>query len=51
MTAKDLFMKTLAFCWAKLGLGLLNILICTVLFAIMMGISLLFASEGVAGIM
>lgn len=44
-------MKTLAFCWAKLGLGLLNILICVVLFAILMGISLLFASESVTGIM
>ena len=51
MTAKDIFMKTLPFCWAKLGLGLLNILICVVLFAILMGISLLFASESVAGIM
>lgn len=51
MTAKDIFMKTLAFCWAKLGLGLLNILICVVLFAILMGISLLFASESVTGIM
>ncbi len=51
MTAKDIFMKTLAFCWAKLGLGLLNILICVVLFAILMGISLLFASGGVTGIM
>ncbi|MBE6288250.1 MAG: zinc ribbon domain-containing protein [Mediterranea massiliensis] len=51
MTAKDIFMKTLAFCWAKLGLGLLNILICVILFAILMGISLLFASESVTGIM
>ncbi len=51
MTAKDIFMKTLPFCWAKLGLGLLNILICVVLFAVLMGISLLFASESVMGIM
>lgn len=51
MQAKDLFMQTLPFCWAKLGLGILNIVICTVLFAIMMGISLLFNSEGVAAIM
>ena len=27
MTAKDIFMKTLPFCWSKLGLGLLNIVI------------------------
>ncbi len=51
MEAKEIFMKTLPFCWAKLGLGLLNIVICAVLFAILMGISLLFNSEGVTGIM
>ncbi|MBR4047885.1 MAG: zinc ribbon domain-containing protein [Bacteroides sp.] len=51
MTAKDIFMKTLPFCWSKLGLGLLNIVICVVLFAILMGISLLFNSEGVAAVM
>lgn len=45
MTAKDIFMKTLPFCWSKLGLGLLNIVICVVLFAILMGIALLFNSE------
>ena len=51
MTAKDIFMKTLPFCWAKLGLGLLNIVVCAALFAILMGISLLFASEGVTGVL
>ncbi|WP_455621005.1 zinc ribbon domain-containing protein [Parabacteroides sp.] len=51
MTAKDIFIKTLPFCWVKLGLGVLNIVIDVLLFAILMGISLLFASEGVAGIM
>ena len=51
MTAKEIFMKTLPFCWMKLGLGLLNIVICVALFAILMGISLLFDSEGVAGVM
>ena len=51
MTAKDIFMKTLPFCWSKLGLGLLNIVICVVLFAILMGIALLFNSEGVAAVM
>lgn len=51
MTAKELFMKTMAFGWAKLGLGLLNILIDVVLFAILMGISLLFSSETVTVIM
>lgn len=51
MTGREIFMKTLPFCWAKLGLGILNILICALLFAILMGISLLFASESVTGIM
>lgn len=51
MKAKEIFMQTLPFCWMKLGLGVLNIVICAVLFAILMGISLLFASEGVFFIM
>ena len=33
------------------GWGLLNIVICVVLFAILMGIALLFNSEGVAAVM
>ncbi len=51
MTASEVFSKTLVFGWIKLGLGLVNILIAIVLFAIMMGISVLMGSEGVAGIM
>lgn len=51
MTAKEVFSKTLVFGWIKLGLGLLNILIAIVLFAILMGISVLFASEGVGAVM
>lgn len=51
MTTKEVFTKTLVFGWIKLGLGLLNILIAIVLFAILMGISVLFASEGVGVIM
>ncbi len=51
MTTKEVFSKTLVFGWIKLGLGLLNILIAIVLFAILMGISVLFASEGVGAIM
>ena len=51
MTAKEIFFKTLQFGWIKLGLGLLNILIAVVLFAILMGISVLFNSEGVGAIM
>lgn len=51
MKAKEIFFKTTAFCWAKLGLGLLNILIDVALFAVLMGLSLLFKSEGVTFIM
>jgi len=45
--AKEVFSKTLVFGWIKLGLGLLNILIAVILFAILMGISYLFNSGGV----
>lgn len=51
MKAKDLFMKTISFCWMKLGLGLLNIVIDIILFAILMGISMIFNNDGVIGIM
>ena len=51
MTARELFMKTLPFCWMKLGLGVLTIIIDVLLFALLMGISLLFKSEGVVAIM
>ena len=51
MTAKEVFSKTLQFGWIKLGLRLLNILIAVVLFAIMMGIAVLFDSGGVGAIM
>lgn len=51
MKAREIFFKTLPFCWAKLGLGLLNILIDVALFAVLMGLSLLFKSEGVTFIM
>lgn len=51
MTAKDIYLKTLAFSWMKLGLGVLNIVIDIVLFAILMGISVLFKSEGVGAVM
>lgn len=47
MTAKEIFFKTLQFGWIKRGLGLLNILIAVILFAILMGISTLFNNEGV----
>lgn len=51
MTAKEIFMKTLAFGWMKLGLGLLNIVIDIALFALLMGIALLMKSEGVGAVM
>jgi len=51
MKAEEIFSKTLIFGWIKLGLGLLNILIAVVLFAILMGISYLFSSGGVGALM
>ncbi len=51
MTAKQIFMKTLAFGWMKLGLGLLNIVIDIALFALLMGIAVLFKSEGAGAVM
>jgi hypothetical protein len=51
MKAKEVFSKTLVFGWIKLGLGLINILIAAVLFAILMGIAALFGSEGVGAIL
>jgi len=51
MKAKDIFLKTLAFGWIKLGLGLLNIVIAIALFAALMGISVLSGSEGVGAAM
>jgi hypothetical protein len=51
LKAKEVFLKTLIFGWVKLGLGLINIPITVILFAILMGISVLFASEGVGVIL
>lgn len=33
MKAREIFFKTLPFCWAKLGLGMLNILIDAFIYA------------------
>jgi hypothetical protein len=51
MKAKEVFSKTLVFGWIKLGLGLLNILIAIVLFALLTGISWLFGNEGATAIL
>lgn len=51
MTTNSIFFRTLSFCWLKLGLGILNIVIDAVLLAILVGISLLFNSEGVFGVL
>ncbi|MBQ7024955.1 MAG: hypothetical protein IJN29_15375 [Akkermansia sp.] len=51
MTTNSIFFRTLSFCWLKLGLGMLNILIDGILLAVLLGIGLLFNSEGVFGIM
>ncbi len=46
MKAKDLFFKTMPFCWAKLLLGIATVLVSAVLFAVIIGISSLFGGEG-----
>lgn len=51
MTASEIYRKNLSFGWIKLGLGVLNILIAVLLFALLMGISVLFSSEGAAVVM
>lgn len=51
MTAKDIFFKTLSFGWVKLALGLINILVAILLFALLMGLALVFKSEGAGAVM
>jgi hypothetical protein len=51
MKAKEVFSKTLVFGWIKLGLGLINILIAAILFAILTGIAALLASESAGAIL
>lgn len=51
MEARTLFRKTMPFVWAKLLLGLATVLISVILFAILMGLSLLFQSSDVTLIM
>ena len=51
MKPREVFSKTMPFCWAKLLLGLATIVISIVIFAILMGIGWLFNSGGVFFIM
>ncbi|PXZ45070.1 hypothetical protein DMB45_01120 [Sanguibacteroides justesenii] len=51
MTIKEIYLKTLVFGWIKLGLGILNIGIALLLFALLMGISVLFESKGSVAIL
>ena len=51
MKAGKIFTGTMTFCWLKLALGLIDLLIGAVLFAIMMGITLLTASGEVGTVM
>lgn len=47
MNAKEIFGKTMPFNMAKLGLGVITVLLSAVLFAIMMGIGWLFGGGGI----
>ena len=51
MKAGAIFFGTMSFCWLKLVLGLVDILIGAILFAIMMGIALLTASGEIGTVM
>lgn len=51
MTIKEIYLKTLVFGWIKLGLGILNIVIALLLFALLVGISVLFESKGAVAIL
>ena len=46
MKASNIFMKTLPFCWAKLALGALNVLISAALFAVLFAITMAMESSG-----
>ena len=51
MKTGQIFSGTVAFCWIKLGLGLLDVLIGAVLFAIMMGIAAMTGSGEIGAIL
>ena len=51
MKAGEIFSGTMGFCWMKLALGLLDVLIGAILFAIMMGIAALTASGEIGAVM
>ena len=51
MKAGEIFSKTMPFVWAKLLLGLVTVVVSAVLFAILLGIGMLFSSGGVSVIM
>ena len=46
MAAKDIFLKTMPFVWAKLLLGLATVVLSAALFAILMAIGWLFGENG-----
>lgn len=51
MKARDLFVKTMPFVWAKLLLGVATVVIVGLLLALFLGIGFLFNSSGVIFIM
>ncbi|MDR1745803.1 MAG: zinc ribbon domain-containing protein [Tannerella sp.] len=51
MKAGQVFSGTMQFCWLKLLVGVLHIVVAAALFALLMGISLLFKSQGVGIVM
>ena len=51
MKPREVFSKTLPFCWAKLLLGLATVVISIVILALLLGIAWLFKSGGVGFVM
>ncbi|MDR2496084.1 MAG: zinc ribbon domain-containing protein [Tannerellaceae bacterium] len=51
MKAGTVYRNTMQFCWLKLLVGLLHVLVAAILFGILAGLSMLFGSKGVGAIM
>jgi hypothetical protein len=51
MKAGEVYRKTMQFCWLKLLVGVLHIVVAGILFAILMGLSMLFKSQSVGVVM
>ncbi len=51
MKAGEVYRKTMQFCWLKLLVGVIHILVASILFAVLAGLAVLFKSQGVGVVM